>query len=125
MGELLQHEEAPSGAGQPGTDDGMAGRRHRRLAGQRCGHDAALGRRWLVAHMPTATAAAVDSRGVRNKTEPGASNQARGVSGPTDGLQLRAPTRTTGLVPEHRPLSTSLHFGSMLPTLATPRPSGP
>src|SRR5262249_23654556 len=42
-----------------------------------------------VAHMPTATAAAtVDSRGVRKKTEPDVSNQARGVSGPADGVQL-------------------------------------
>ena len=61
--------------GNRDADGGVAGRRHRRLAGQRCGHDAALGRRWRVAHMPTATAAAaVDSRGVRDKTEPGVSN---------------------------------------------------
>ena len=41
----LQHEETASGAGQPDADGRMAGRRHRRAAGQRCGHDAALGRR--------------------------------------------------------------------------------
>ena len=39
--------------------------------------------------MPTAAAAAtVDSRGVRTRAEPGVSNQARGVSGPIDGVHL-------------------------------------
>jgi transposase InsO family protein len=51
--------------GQPNPDGGLAGRYHGRPAGQRCGHAAALGRRWRAAHIPTATAAAtVDSRGV-------------------------------------------------------------
>lgn len=69
--DLLQHEETAPGAGQPHPDGGLAGRHYRCSAGQCCGHAAALGRRWRVAHMPTATTAAtVDSLGVRNKTEP-------------------------------------------------------
>ena len=45
LDDLLQYEETSSGAGQSDPDGGMAGQCHRRLAGQRCGHDAALGRR--------------------------------------------------------------------------------
>ena len=45
LGDLLQHAQTPSGAGQPSADGGVAGRRHWPPAGQRCGHDAALGRR--------------------------------------------------------------------------------
>ena len=51
------------------------------LDGNGCGHDAALGQRWRVAHMPTATTAAVVSCGVKDRTEPYAANQARRVSG--------------------------------------------
>ncbi len=102
LGDLLQHAEAPSGVGQSCSDGRMAGRPHRPPAGQHCGHDAALGRRWRVAHMPTATAAA-DSRGVRNKTEPGVSNQAGSVCGPGDGVQLTtAPEATSIHTPANR-----------------------
>jgi putative transposase len=54
---FLQSPAAASGAGQPDTDDGLARRRHRRIRGDGCGYDAALGQRCRVAHIPTAATA--------------------------------------------------------------------
>ena len=52
MDRLLQRSAPASGAGQPHADGGLARRRHRRARREGCGHDAALGQRLRVAHMP-------------------------------------------------------------------------
>ena len=54
---ILQSPAAASGAGEPDTDGGLARRRHRRIRGDGCGYDAALGQRCRVAHIPTAATA--------------------------------------------------------------------
>src|SRR5512132_997515 len=71
---------------------------HNLLSRQRCGHDAALGRRSRVAHMPTATTTATDAlRGVIEEGGAGpASNQHRRSGGPTDWVQF---TVASGLDP--------------------------
>src|SRR5512146_3353762 len=47
------------GAGLPDADGGLA-----RRPGTGCGHAAALGQRWRVAHMPTATTATASDVGL-------------------------------------------------------------
>jgi putative transposase len=51
---------AAPGARQSDADDGLARGRHRCARRHGCGHDASLGQRWRVAHMPTAATTATD-----------------------------------------------------------------
>ena len=55
---LLQHAAAAQRARPPHAHGGVARRRDRRARPDGCGHDAALGQRWRVAHMPTAATTA-------------------------------------------------------------------
>ena len=88
---LLQPAPAASGAGWAGADGGVAGGRHRPARCRGCGHDAALGQRWRVAHRPTATAAETAPRGlIIEEVEDGsASNHKPAPTGPTHGVHLR------------------------------------
>ena len=63
---------------------------HGFAGGQRSRHAAALGRRWRLAHMPTATTTATAFRGVKGKDGAVASNQDRCSCGPTDRVHLNA-----------------------------------
>ncbi len=51
---LLQRHASAPGAWQPHANGGLARGRSRWIRRHGCGHDAALGQRWRVAHMPTA-----------------------------------------------------------------------
>ncbi len=62
--------QAASGPGRPNPDGGVARGDHRATDRQRRGHDAALGRRSRVAHMPTATTAATNAASGVIETEP-------------------------------------------------------
>jgi hypothetical protein len=97
MDPLLQRRTPPSGAGRPDTPGRVARGRHRRPGRQRCGHNASLGRRGSVAHMPTATTtttAADDLRRVIKEVgaDP-ASNQERPSGGPPLGVHFTSPPR--------------------------------
>src|SRR5512132_3158103 len=90
-----------SGARQPDTDGHLARGRHWPARRQRRGHDAALGRRSRVAHMPTATTATAtdDLRSVIKEVGAGSvSNQERPSSGPADGVRLSNPEPIAFLV---------------------------
>ena len=60
------------GARQPAANGGLACGRHRCARRDRCGHDAALGQRSRVAHMPTAATAA--ARGFNRVRDSGGRN---------------------------------------------------
>lgn len=106
---LLPWRTPAPGAGRPDTHGGVARGRQRRSGRQRCGHDAALGRRYRVAHMPTATTTATtadDLRGVSKKVgaDP-ASNQQRPSGGPHPGVHFSRPgddCRRCAGAPVHR-----------------------
>src|SRR6266540_6274424 len=87
---LLQWPTAASSAGRPNPDGGVARGRQRRSGRQRRGHDASLGRRCRVAHMPTATTTATDAlRGVIKEVGAGQlSNQERWSGGPAEGVHF-------------------------------------
>ena len=51
---VLQQPPSAPGARKPDADGGVARRRRHRARQHDCGHAAALGQRWRVAHMPTA-----------------------------------------------------------------------
>ena len=55
---VLQEPPPAPGARQPHPDGGLARGRHGPSRRHGCGHDAALGQRWRVAHMPAAATTA-------------------------------------------------------------------
>src|SRR6201988_5100252 len=69
---VLQPPPPAPGARQPAANGGLACGRHRCARRHRCGHDAALGQRSRVAHMPTAATAA--ARGFNRVRDSGGRN---------------------------------------------------
>jgi hypothetical protein len=69
---VLQYRAPTSGARPAHANGGVAPRRHRWISKHSCGHDAALGRRSRVAHMPTAAATrCLMCQGSRRSERPG------------------------------------------------------
>ena len=114
---LLQLPATAPGARQPDPDGGVADGRHRLARRQGCGHDAALGQRWRVAHMPTAATATADFVSLRDSTDGTAGFQLRNApSGPTDGVHFSRHSGGCLSYLARRPLAKTLFHSPQAPT---------
>src|SRR5215212_7790429 len=94
-GLLLQHPPAASGVGRPGAHGGVARWHERHSRREGCGHDASLGQRGRLAHMPTAaTAAGLRGLIFGEVGDGSASNYKTARRGPTHGVHFSGPRQS-------------------------------
>ena len=86
---VVQHPPAASGSGRAGAHGGVARRHERHSRREGCGHDASLGQRGRLAHMPTAaTAAGLRGLILGRDGDGSASNYETARRGPTHGVHF-------------------------------------